>query len=159
MALDLKPLIVQSDSSLLLDVHSPGFEEARANIALFSELVKSPEHMHTYRISSLSLWNAASAGIGAHRIQDILEEFSRYPVPENILFNIKETIACYGKLRLLPTDDKGKLFLEIGEEKIREERKLENVYREPGEFLYRKKDYSLNQLHYYPYRPGQLLPE
>jgi DNA excision repair protein ERCC-3 len=123
MTLDLKPLIVQSDSSLLLDVHSPGFEEARANIALFSELVKSPEHMHTYRISSLSLWNAASAGIDAHRIKDILEKFSRYPVPENILFNIRETIARYGKLRLLPTDDKGKLFLEIGEEKIREELK------------------------------------
>ena len=59
-----KPLIVQSDGSLLLDVHSPLFQEARARIALFSELEKSPEHIHTYRISSLSLWNAASAGIG-----------------------------------------------------------------------------------------------
>ncbi len=86
-----RPLIVQSDGSLLLDVHDPGFEEARAELSLFAELEKSPEHIHTYRITPLSLWNAASAGLDTDRIQQILQTYSRYPVPQNVLESIRET--------------------------------------------------------------------
>ena len=116
-----KPLIVQSDSSLLLDVHDTSFEDARANISLFSELEKSPEHIHTYKISPLSLWNAASAGISAQRIHRILDYYSRYMVPENIVVTISETIEKFGKLRLLPSDEEDILILDICDEAIKEE--------------------------------------
>jgi len=121
MSLAAKPLIVQSDNTLLLDVHSPVFEKARAEIALFADLVKSPEHIHTYRISPLSLWNAASAGLAAQGIRGILERYSRYALPENVVFQIGETIARYGKLRLTRSDQPGKLFLEAEDEEIRAE--------------------------------------
>jgi DNA excision repair protein ERCC-3 len=116
-----KPLIVQSDSSLLLDVHSPLFEDARDRIALFAELEKSPEHIHTYRISPLSLWNAASAGIAEKRILGILSDYSRYPIPQNILVNIGEILGRYGKLRLLPTGNDNVLLLEVSSSALRKE--------------------------------------
>ena len=67
MATD-KPLIIQSDRTLMLDVHSPSFDDCRNQIIAFSELIKAPEHVHTYNISPISLWNAASAGISAEEI-------------------------------------------------------------------------------------------
>ena len=81
-----KALIVQGDGTLLVDVHDPGFALARDSIAPFAELEKSPEHMHTYRMSPLSLWNAASAGLEADEVLARVEGCSRYPVPENIRF-------------------------------------------------------------------------
>jgi DNA excision repair protein ERCC-3 len=74
------PLIVQSDHTLLLEVHNPLYEPARIAIGAFAELAKSPEHMHTYRITSLSLWNAAAAGLTAERMVATLVEFAKYPV-------------------------------------------------------------------------------
>ncbi|GHV74771.1 helicase [Spirochaetia bacterium] len=102
MAIDpANPLIVQSDRTLLLDVHAPRAEEARAAIMPFAELEKSPEHIHTFRISPLSLWNAASAGFSAADVAASLDTFSRYPVPQNIIEGFSDTMARYGKLRLV----------------------------------------------------------
>jgi DNA excision repair protein ERCC-3 len=127
-----KPLIVQSDGSLLLDVHDPGFEEARAELSLFAELEKSPEHIHTYRMTPLSLWNAASAGVEAERIQQILQAYSRYPIPQNVIENIRETIHRYGKVKLRQSPDPKVLLLEVADPAIREEilhtKKLEKYY-------------------------------
>ncbi len=110
-----KPLIVQSDNTLLLDVHAEGFEEARGAISAFAELEKSPEHIHTYRMSPLSLWNAASAGLSAEDVATRLRTWSRFALPENILFSIRETISRFGKLRLLGTAESDRLFLEVGD--------------------------------------------
>src|SRR2546430_16772811 len=71
------PLIVQSDRSLLLEVHNPQFEEARAALTPFAELEKSPEHIHTYRLTPLSLWNAAAAGWSAEAMTAVLEQIGR----------------------------------------------------------------------------------
>ncbi|MDR2111160.1 MAG: DEAD/DEAH box helicase [Spirochaetaceae bacterium] len=99
-----KPLIVQSDRTLLLDVHARHAEQARAAIMPFAELEKSPEHIHTYRINPLSLWNAASAGLSPPDIAAALETYSRYPVPRSILDGFSDTMARYGKIRLLSGD-------------------------------------------------------
>jgi DNA excision repair protein ERCC-3 len=96
----VNPLIVQSDRTLLLDVHAPGAEEARAAIMPFAELEKSPEHIHTFRITPLSLWNAASAGLGPGDVAAALNNYSRYPVPQSLLEGFSDTMARYGKIRL-----------------------------------------------------------
>ncbi len=96
-----KPLIVQSDRTLLLETSSSLYEEARDWISKFAELIKSPEHIHTYKITPLSLWNAASAGLTTKKIIEILEKYSKYEIPENIIFEIKETIERYGKIKLI----------------------------------------------------------
>ncbi len=118
---DIKPLIVQSDSTLLLDVHNPGFEEARGDISGFAELEKSPEHIHTYRITPLSLWNAAAAGMTADAIVDTLRRYSRFPVPENIVYTISDTISRFGKLVLHETDDPDVLLLSVSDSAIQAE--------------------------------------
>ena len=97
---DGKPLIVQSDLSLLLDVHDPSFEAGRAAIGAFAALEKSPEHLHTYRISALSLWNAASAGLTPDDVQAALERYSRYDVPRDVSFIVSDTMARFGRLVL-----------------------------------------------------------
>jgi len=96
-----KPLIVQSDRTLLLETNSELYEEARDLISRFAELVKSPEHIHTYKITALSLWNAASSGLYTNDIIHILKSYSKYDIPENIIFEIKDTIERYGKIRLI----------------------------------------------------------
>ncbi|MDR1048068.1 MAG: DEAD/DEAH box helicase [Treponema sp.] len=112
MAIDpSNPLIVQSDRTLLLDVHAPRAEEGREAIMPFAELEKSPEHMHTYRISPLSLWNAASAGFKPEDIGGALEEFTRYPIPRGILEGFADTMSRYGKIRMR-SDNGDNLFLE-----------------------------------------------
>ena len=132
-----KPLIVQGDSTLLLDVHNSGFEDARTEIAPFAELEKSPEHMHTYKISPLSLWNAASAGITPDLIIERLNRWSRFPVPENIVFSIKDTISKFGKLILKETETDGKLLLIIDDKYIKAEimarKSLEKYLRPSGD--------------------------
>lgn len=116
-----KPLIIQSDSSILLDVHDPGFETARDGIAPFAELEKSPEHMHTYRISPLSLWNAASAGLAKDEIIDTLNKFSKFPVPGNVAFFVDDTISRFGKLKLKPSEEENTLILVVDDPFIRKE--------------------------------------
>ena len=96
------PLIVQGDKTLLLDVHAPLAEECRDALIPFAELEKSPEHLHTYRLSPLSLWNAASAGFSANDAIEVLKKYARYDVPQSIIFWIQETALRFGKLRLIP---------------------------------------------------------
>jgi DNA excision repair protein ERCC-3 len=95
------PLIVQSDRTILLETAHPRYEEARDSIARFAELEKSPEHIHTYRLSPLSLWNAAAAGLTAPHILDALGELSKYPLPQNVRFDVEDIVGRYGKLRLV----------------------------------------------------------
>ena len=98
------PLFVQSDRTILLEVNNPLFEEARDNLGTFAELEKSPEHIHTYRLTPLSLWNAASAGLTAEAILDILERFNKYDTPQNIEMEIIEQMSRYGRIRLVKED-------------------------------------------------------
>ena len=95
------PLIVQGDGTLLLEVQNARYEEARDFLARFAELEKSPEHMHTYRITSLSLWNAAAAGLGAEDIVAGLAELTKYELPPNVGDDIKEKIGRFGKVVLI----------------------------------------------------------
>ncbi|RJP34940.1 MAG: helicase [Candidatus Omnitrophota bacterium] len=95
-----KPVIVQSDKTIYLEVESSVFEEARDVLCSFAELEKCPEHIHTYRISPLSLWNAASAGITAEDVLQGLQRFSRYPIPGNVEADIHEYMNRYGRLVL-----------------------------------------------------------
>lgn len=95
------PLIVQSDRTLLLDVHAPLAEECRAALIPFAELVCSPEHLHTYQISSLSLWNAESSGFTGEQAVEVLKKFSRYEIPQSVVVWIEETSGRFGKLRLV----------------------------------------------------------
>jgi len=94
------PLIVQSDKTLLLDIDHPLSTECRRAIAPFAELERSPEHIHTYRLTSLGLWNARAAGHDAEQVIDTLIKYSRYAVPHSILVDIAETMSRYGRLRL-----------------------------------------------------------
>ncbi len=103
------PLIVQSDGSILLEVASPRYVEARDMLARFAELEKSPEYIHTYRVTPLSLWNAASAGLRVEDILDPLAALSKYPIPENVLRDIREYLGRYGRVQLIKED--GELFL------------------------------------------------
>ena len=104
-----KPLIVQSDNTLLLEVDNPAFEDARDSISPFAELEKSPEYMHEYRITPLSLWNAASAGLKSEAIIKTLNKFSRYDIPENVIVTINEQMSRYGSLKLVK--ENGSLIL------------------------------------------------
>lgn len=99
------PLIVQGDLTVLLEVISPHYEQARNLLTRFAELEKSPEHIHTYRITPLSLWNAAASGLSAKQIQETLERFGKYDIPQNVVVEIKTLIERYGKVRLNRTGD------------------------------------------------------
>ncbi|RKY20267.1 MAG: helicase [Planctomycetota bacterium] len=94
------PLTIQSDRTILAEVHAPGFVEARDYLPLFAELEKSPEHIHTYRITPLSIWNAAAAGLSADEILAFMTARSRYPVPPNVRREVEENIRKFGLLRL-----------------------------------------------------------
>jgi len=118
---EYKPLIVQGDGSLLLDVHDPGFPEARGVISPFAELEKSPEHMHTYRITPLSLWNAASAGLEKDQILQALSRYSRYPVPGNIEYMIADLLSRFGVITLEASDEEKLLYLRVKDEMIKKE--------------------------------------
>ncbi len=94
------PLIVQSDKTLLLEVDHPDASACRAAIAPFAELERSPEHVHTYRVTPLALWNARAAGHDAEQVVDALVRYSRYAVPHALLVDVAETMARYGRLTL-----------------------------------------------------------
>lgn len=96
------PLIVQSNRTLLLDVHASLSEECRNALIPFAELVSSPEHLHTYQITPLSLWNAAGAGFSGEDAVAVLEKYSRYDIPQSVIMWIKESAGRFGKLRLVP---------------------------------------------------------
>ena len=121
------PLIVQSDKSLLLEVDHPRAHAARLAIAAFAELERAPEHVHTYRITDLGLWNARAAGYDAETVVAALVDHSRYPVPHALLLDVAETMARYGRLRLVSTPREG-LVLEAAEpadlEEVRRARKV-----------------------------------
>ena len=95
------PLIVQSDKSVLLEVSRPGADDARRAIAPFAELERAPEHVHTYRITPLALWNARAAGLDAETVVHVLITYSRFPVPHSLLTEIAETMDRYGRLQLV----------------------------------------------------------
>jgi DNA excision repair protein ERCC-3 len=95
-----KPLIVQSDRSVLLEVDNPGYHDARDRISRFAELEKSPEHIHFYRITPLSIWNAASAGMAASEMVGSLREFCRYDLPRNVQKDIEDYVRRYGLVQL-----------------------------------------------------------
>jgi DNA excision repair protein ERCC-3 len=94
------PLIVQSDKTLLLEIDHPSSDDARVAIAPFAELERAPEHVHTYRITPLALWNARAAGHDAEQVVDVLSRFSRYPVPQPLLIDVVDTMGRYGRLSL-----------------------------------------------------------
>ncbi len=95
------PLIVQGDRSVLVEVDNPRYAEARDALAPFAELEKSPEHIHTYRLTNLSLWNAAAAGLSADEMLDVLRRYSKFPVPSNLATDLAEVVSRYGRVRLV----------------------------------------------------------
>src|SRR6266481_122270 len=99
------PLIVQSDRTILLEVDHPQHAEARDALAQFAELEKSPEHIHTYRLSPLSLWNAAAGGMNAQTILELLARYSKYDIPSNIVVDIREYVSRYGRVKLIREGD------------------------------------------------------
>ncbi|SER22630.1 DNA repair helicase XPB [Microlunatus flavus] len=94
------PLVVQSDKTLLLEVDHPDAEACRIAIAPFAELERAPEHIHTYRLTPLGLWNARAAGHDAEQVVDTLLTYSRYPVPNGLLVDVADTMDRYGRLRI-----------------------------------------------------------
>ena len=111
-------LVVQSDCSVLLDLHSSRAQEAREAIAPFAELVKSPEHVHTYRLTPLSIWNARAAGLAAHEMVAALREHARYPVPENVEQTVLDLAGRFGRVVIAGGD--GTLRCSCGDEALAE---------------------------------------
>jgi DNA excision repair protein ERCC-3 len=114
------PLFVQPDRSILLETFNPRYAEARDAISPFAELEKSPEHIHTYRISNLSLWNAAAAGVTAAHMIGVLQKFTKFPLPTNIPTDIEETVSRYGRVKLERLDE-GRLRLRCEDKALLEE--------------------------------------
>jgi DNA excision repair protein ERCC-3 len=116
-----QPLVVQSDRSLLLEVGGPHYEACRDALAPFCELLKSPEHVHTYRITPISIWNAASAGMGADDMTRALERYSRFDVPKNVLRDVLDLHSRYGRLKLERGTEEGRLRLSADDPLLLEE--------------------------------------
>jgi DNA excision repair protein ERCC-3 len=104
------PLIVQSDRTVLLEVAHPLADDARHDLAIFAELERAPEHIHTYRITRLGLWNARAAGHTADDMLATLEKYSKFPVPQSVSVDIAETVQRYGRL-VIERDENGTLIL------------------------------------------------
>jgi DNA excision repair protein ERCC-3 len=119
------PMVVQSDHTVLLEVDNPSYAEARDALARFAELEKSPEHIHTYRLSPLSLWNAAASGLGAEAIVETLTRYSKYDVPGNIQADVRDYVSRFGRIKLrkgetgdlLLTSDDALLMLEVSRQR------------------------------------------
>jgi len=113
---DDRPLIVQSDHTILAEVDSPGYAAARDALLGFAELVKAPEHIHTYRITPLSIWNARAAGHDAERVVEALQQHARYPPPDNVLREVRDFASRYGRVKLHRESSSGdELLLEADE--------------------------------------------
>lgn len=106
-----KPLIIQSDRTVLVEVENSAYPEVREFLGVFAELIKSPEYIHTYEISPISLWNAASCGVTADEVIVFLKKYSKYPVPYDFVSEIQEEFSNFGKV-LMKKDAQG-LFLEV----------------------------------------------
>jgi DNA excision repair protein ERCC-3 len=119
-----KPLIVQSDRSILLEADNPQYHDARDLLSRFAELEKSPEHVHFYRITPLSIWNAAAAGMSADEMVEALRQFSRYDLPRNVERDIRDYVRRYGLVKLEARD--GEMLLRSDDPYI-----LEEVARNP----------------------------
>lgn len=128
MAFGDGPLIVQSDKTVLLETAHADADAARAALAPFAELERAPEHVHTYRITPLALWNARAAGHDAEQVVDVLERFSRFPVPQPLLIDVADTMDRFGRLTLakhpahgltLESSDKAVLAEIVRHKKIR----------------------------------------
>ena len=136
------PYIVQSDRTVLLETANEQFEESRDALSLFAELVKSPEHVHTYRISALSLWNAAALGMSPEQVKQSLTQYSKYPVPQNLLVDIDEFMGRYGRLKLQVEDDQ--LFLYSEDHallvELSRQRKVKKYLLGPPDGLYMRVD-------------------
>jgi DNA excision repair protein ERCC-3 len=104
------PLIVQGDRSILVEVDNPRYSQARDALAPFAELEKSPEHVHTYRLTNLSLWNAAAAGMTSDTMIEVLHRYSKFPLPSNLPADLRETVGRYGRVRLERADESLKLI-------------------------------------------------
>ena len=111
------PLIVQSDRTVLLEVAHPDAEAARHELAVFAELERAPEHIHTYRVTRLGLWNARAAGHTADDMLQTLDRWSRFPVPPSVSTDIRETVNRYGRL-VIDRDDEGRLRLVSQDEAV-----------------------------------------
>jgi len=118
---ETRPLIAQSDQSLLLDAHDPSFDLARAELSAFATLEKSPEHFHTYRLDSLSLWNAASAGLSADDIAATLARWSRYELPPSLEQSVRAVMARFGRLVMRAGPDPRTLSLSCDDAFVRAE--------------------------------------
>jgi DNA excision repair protein ERCC-3 len=113
------PLIVQGDHSVLVEVDSPRYAAARDGLVRFAELIKSPEHIHTYRVTPLSIWNACAAGVTVDEIAGVLARYSKYPVPEHVVVEIRDFASRYGRLQL--TREEGGLVLHADNTALAEE--------------------------------------
>lgn len=102
--------IVQSDKTVLIELAHPGAEEARHDIAVFADLERAPEHVHTYRISRLTLWNAEAAGHSGDDIIETLSRHSRFPVPDSVIADIHDAMNRCGQV-VLSRDTDGQLLL------------------------------------------------
>ena len=146
--MSLGPLIVQSDRTVLLETDHPQAKDARHDLAIFAELERAPEHIHTYRITRLGLWNARAAGHDAEFIIDSLKRWSKYPVPEGVEREIRSTIDRYGKL-VIDRDETGlrltgstpSILIEVASN-----RKISELLDERLENAYRVKDWARGQL-------------
>lgn len=116
-----KPLIVQSDRTMLLDVHHKDSEACRADLVKFCELVKSPEHVHTYTLSAISLWNAASSGVKSDYITERIQYWSRFPVSESVLFYVNDIASRFGKVILSESENPMYYLLTIKGARIKAE--------------------------------------
>jgi len=111
------PLIVQSDRTVLLEVAHPLAEDARHDLAVFAELERAPEHIHTYRITRLGLWNARAAGHDASNMLATLEKYSKFAIPQTVSVDITETVGRYGRL-VIERDAEGQLILQSNDEAV-----------------------------------------
>ncbi|TFC96296.1 MULTISPECIES: DNA repair helicase XPB [Cryobacterium] len=111
------PLIVQSDRTVLLEVAHPLAEDARHDLAVFAELERAPEHIHTYRITRLGLWNARAAGHDASNMLATLEKYSKFAIPQTVSVDITETVGRYGRL-VIERDVEGQLILQSNDEAV-----------------------------------------
>ncbi|TFC07506.1 DNA repair helicase XPB [Cryobacterium mannosilyticum] len=111
------PLIVQSDRTVLLEVAHPLAEDARHDLAVFAELERAPEHIHTYRITRLGLWNARAAGHDASDMLATLEKYSKFAIPQTVSVDITETVGRYGRL-VIERDAEGRLVLQSNDQAV-----------------------------------------
>jgi len=113
------PLVVQGDHTILVEVDSPRYGAARDQLVRFAELIKAPEHIHTYRVTPLSIWNACAAGTSVEEVGEALRDFSKYPVPSNVETEIRDWALRYGRLKL--TRDGKDLALEADDPVLAEQ--------------------------------------